>query len=225
MTAMTPMPPEDPNPTRMLATALLCLLGWVAAVLLVMMLGGCAPKVVIVTPIAPAAAKVHAAAAAQATAAKRVTGGLVDIGQQTGDLRATLAAGMLEADRLRKTGLASQSDLDANSARWQAAATRAAELAATASAATLSGRDLEAAAAALDLQAGDLERAAITQDAGVENLKTEIVASADNAALGKQLKRTVWIALVLLVLGAIAFLVLRFGPSILNAASALRPPP
>ena len=52
MTAMTPMPPEDPHPTRMLATALFCLIGWVAAVLIVMMLGGCAPKVVIVTPIA-----------------------------------------------------------------------------------------------------------------------------------------------------------------------------
>ena len=214
-------PIEDRESLRMLATALFCLLGWVGAVLIAMLLGGCAPKPVVLTPIAPAAARLKAATTATTAAAKGLHATVGTIATQAGALSATLAQGMLDADRVRKSGLADQTFLNLNADRWQAAAVKIGLLEAMTHSAAINSSGLVDSIVSIDADSGALVVAATATDAGIVTLQTELVAKADDAAVGALLKRSVWIAFVCIVIALLLYLFVKFSPAIIQAFKPL----
>jgi len=177
----------------------------------------CAPKAVIVEPIAPKAAHLQASTNATTTAAKRVQSSVTTVNAKAIDLHATLAQGMIDADRVRKSGLADQTFLDANASRWQAANVKIGLLEAMTQTAAIDSKGLTATATAASEEAGELVTTAGTLDAGVVTMKVDAAKQAPNAALGEQVKRTGWIILGFLVFGIIVFAIIKIAPYVISA--------
>ena len=183
------MTPDSPFPGL---GALLALAGCVFAL---SMMSSCAPKTVVVGATAPGAAHLQASVVAGAVAATRVAGGSVVLRAIAGELSAALAAGMLEASRVRKAGVADQVFLDENAARWQAATVKIGVLEAFAQTAMIDAKELASAAAATSAEAGELSAAAVVHDASVETLKVANASLSEDAVAWRKLKFVGWVLL------------------------------
>ena len=89
-----------------------------ATIMLICAVLGCAPKAIPIEPIAPKAAHLQASLASTVTTATRVTLAITGISAKTESISSKMARAMLAADALRKTGIATQADLEANAAAW-----------------------------------------------------------------------------------------------------------
>jgi len=160
----------------------------------------CAPKAIVVEPLAPTAARLAETSRETVVKAKRVDSAAKNVQRKSSDLQAEIVKGMLEADRVRKAGLATQTDLDANAEAWNVVHDRNLFLEAAMKTWTIDTQDLVNATAKVSTDAENLAGKVVTQDAVVQTLKTDIVRQADDAAVGKLLKRSLWAAVILVIL-------------------------
>lgn len=161
-----------------------------------LLLTACAPKAIVVEPITPAAASLRAKTEASAVAARKVATGIQDIRQKSGDMQAEIVKGMLDAERIRKAGLATPEQLDANADAWKAVHARNMFLEATAQSLTIDASELEAATRQTSEEAVTFEQVAITHDKSVEILKSEMAKQTGDAAIGKAIRHLVWVAII-----------------------------
>lgn len=173
------------------------------------MLAGCSPKAIIVEPIAPAAASLRAKTEASATAARKVSNGVQDIKAKSSDLQSEIIKGMLEAERIRKAGLATPEQLDANAEAWKVVHTRNLFLEAAAQTIAIDASELEVAARRASEEAVEFEKSAIVHDKSVETLKTDIAKQAGDAAIGKSLKNFIWISIIAALALGVLWVVLK----------------
>jgi len=181
---------------------------WIFAIAL--LLSACAPKAIVVEPIAPAAASLRAKTEASATAAKRVSTGAQEISKKSSDLQAEIIKGMLEAERIRKAGLATPEQLDANADAWKAVHARNLFLEAAAKTVTIDASELEATTRRTSEDAAALEKTAIAHDKSVETLKSDMAKQSGDAAVGKAIRNLVWIAIIGSLALAVLWIVLKF---------------
>lgn len=189
---------------------------------LILALGSCAPKAVIVEPIAPAVIRARATASTAAASAVRVKTGVSEIRTEAQAITREAMAATSEVDRLRKldSGIPAQ-EFDALwmlvnglSGKTLTHEKNIEEVAAVAAEASTQANESKSVLA-------ELEATAITHDKGVEVLKTQVVKQAENAALGKYVKNTFWIVTIAAIFCGLAFLIIRFLPSILAAVKPL----
>lgn len=189
---------------------------------LILALSACAPKAVIVEPIAPAVIRARATASTAAASSVRVKTGVSEIRTEAQSITREAMAATSEVDRLRKldSGIpASEFDalwmlVNGLSGKTSTHEKSIEEVSAIADEASTQANESKSVLA-------ELEATAITHDKGVEVLKTQIVKQAENAALGKYVKKTFWIVTIAAIVCGIAFLVIRFLPSILAAVKPL----
>ena len=158
---------------------------------LLMGLFSCAPKAVIVEPIAPKTARAHAAVRAAGAASKRLDTQVQELHRENKDIGKEIALALAEADRQRVAGMVTQADLAKN---WQTLSDI------KASHFMLESKLLDATATAAELKPlqitaeeglAELEADSVKLDKGVVGLKTEIAKQAPDAAVGKWFKGTV----------------------------------
>lgn len=210
---------ENDKSQMPIMTGIAALLAWALSVLGLLLMGGCASRAVVVEPIAPKVAHLQSTVRATTTAAKRVQASVTTLNATTTDLRAALAKGMIEADRVRKSGLADQTFLDSNAERWREADVKIGLLEAMTKSATIDSNELSATATAASSEAGELVTTASTLDAGVVKMKVEAAKQAPDAALGAEVKKTGWIILVLLIFAIIVYAVIKIAPYVIAATS------
>ena len=175
--------------------ALTALLLWSALAMLTCFMNSCAPDAVIMTPIAPAASHLKGVSESAMRAAERVTGRAISVSAQSTALGSQYIAAVLDAERIRKSGVATQADLDSNSRRWQDMQAANLILLESAKSAVIDGRALEAAAASISVEAGELEKSAIKTDAGMVAQQTKLASVDADAAAWRKLKFVGWVAL------------------------------
>lgn len=189
---------------------------------LILALSACAPKAVIIEPIAPAVIRARVTASTAAASAVRVKTGVVEIRTEAQAITREAMAATSEVDRLRKldSGIPAQ-EFDALwmlvnglSGKTLTHEKSIEEVAAVAAEASTQAEESKSALV-------DLEATAITHDKGVEVLKTQVVKQAEDAALGRYAKRTFWIVTIAAIVCGIAFLIIRFLPSIIAAVKPL----
>jgi len=177
------------------------------AAILCLALAACAPKAIIVDPIAPAVATARADVSAAGTASKRVHAGVSDVAKQVKDVGKGINDALAHAAAQRTAG--------PDSKEWQEqweilTAVRTRNLFAEAAADGTMKDSIAAQALQRTADKGmvNLEASAKTQDKGVEKIKIHMAKQADNAALGKGVKTMIWagaiLAFLLLVLLAAA---------------------
>jgi hypothetical protein len=189
---------------------------------LILALSACAPKAVIVEPIAPAVIRARATASTAAASAVRVKTGVSGVRTEAQAITREAMAATSEVDRLRKldSGIpASEFDalwmlVNGLSGKTATHEKSIEEVSAIADEASTQANESKSVLA-------ELEATAITHDKGVEVLKTQVVKQAEDAALGRYAKRTFWIVTIAAVLCILAYLLIRFVPGI--AARFIKP--
>jgi len=199
-------------------SALTALLLWSALAMLTASLNSCAPKIVTASPIAPSTARIHAAASAVAATSGRVAVTASSLSSQTTAMGAQYISAVLAAERLRKAGVATQDDLDANARNWQAMQSRNSLLESAAKSLAIDTTGMHESAVAIDAEAATLETSAIASDAAVVTLQTTLAKSEADAAAWRKLKFVGWVALACVLL----YLFARYClPAVIQAAKPL----
>lgn len=182
---------------------------------LIFALSACAPKAVIVEPIAPAVIRARATASTAAASAVRVKTGVSEVRTEAQAITREAMAATSEVDRLRKldSGIPA-SEFDA---LWMLvngmsgkAATHEKSIEEVSAIAEVASSQAEESKTAL----AELEATAINHDKGVEALKTEVVKQSEDAAAGRLVKKTFWTIAITAIVGVLLYLILRFGPVI-----------
>ena len=186
--------------------------------LLLLLLVSCVPKAIVVSPIAPKAVRVSETARATAKSADKVAVSIQRVKSQSDKLNAEIINGMLAADALRKAGLATQEQLDANATQWQAVHARNLFLEAASQSAAIDAKELQQAAERGKVEAEGLEAEAVKTDKATSDLKSHMIKQEADASRGRAVKHAVW-----LVLGCgLLYLVVRFLlPLIVSIAKPL----
>ena len=177
------------------------------AAILCLALAACAPKAIIVDPIAPAVATARADVRAAGEASKRVHSGVQDVTKQVKEVGVGINDALAHAAAQRTAG--------PDSKEWQEqwdmlteVRTRNMFAEAAADGTMKDSIDAQALQRTADKGMVSLETTAKAQDKGVEKIKIHMAKQADNAALGKGVKTMIWagviLGFVLLVLLAIA---------------------
>ena len=179
----------------------------ILAILCLILAVSCAPRAIVVAPIAPRAARVAENAATTAQAATKAKRSTQEIGKQVESLNQEIIRGMLAADAIRKAGLATQAQLDANADAWQRVHARNLFLEAASKSAVIDASELEAAATRTRDESAGLATDAVKADAVVTDLKAENAKQSVDAARGKAVKHAVWLILGIGVL----YLIIRFA--------------
>jgi hypothetical protein len=182
---------------------------------LIFALSACAPKAVIVEPIAPAVIRARATASTAAASAVRVKTSVAEARTEAQEITREVMAATVEVDRLRKldSGIA-PGEFDALwtivnglSVKTSTHEKSIEEVSAVAEVASSQAEESKTALA-------ELEATAITHDKGVETLKTEVVKQSEDAAAGRLVKKTFWTIAITAIVGVLLYLILRFGPVI-----------
>jgi hypothetical protein len=192
------------------------------AIAALFLFSSCAPKAVIVDPITPSVIRARASASTAAASAVRVKTSVAEVRKEAQAITREAMAATVEVDRLRK--LDSGIPLSEFDALWMLVNGLSGKTSThEKSIEEVSAIADEAIAQAEESKSAlvELEATAITHDKSVEVLKTQVVKQAENAALGKYVKNTFWIVTIAAIFCAIAFLIIRFLPSILAAVKPL----
>ena len=175
-------------------------------VIILLCLASCVPKAIVVSPIAPKAVRVSETARATAKSADKVATSISKLRVQSDKLSQEIIKGMLAADALRKAGLATQEQLDANAGQWQQVHARNLFLDAASQSATIDAKELQQAAERGKAEAEGLEAEAVKTDKATSDLKSHILKQEADASRGRAVKHAVW-----LVLGCgLLYLIIRF---------------
>jgi thiol:disulfide interchange protein len=192
-----------------------------AIALLFVASASCAPKAIPVEPIAPLAIRVSEAAKVTTQRAEKITLA-ADAAKQDADETAHIAKrGTTEAQRLSRSGKATTAELEENARLWEEAWAAAQRAVIRADALKLDAKELESAAKRTSNESAKMEIEAVKTDKATEALKTEIVKQTENAALGKALKRLLWIAIGFFLLGILLWTIIKLAPIVIQAAKPL----
>lgn len=182
--------------------------------ILILSVSACAPKAVIVEPIAPAVIRARATASTAAASAVRVKTSVAEIREEAKGIVAETMAATVEVDRLRKLDGVNPGEFDA---LWSIVnglsiktATHEKSIEEVSAIAEVASTQAEESKSTL----ADLEATAITHDKGVEALKTQVVEQSEDAAAGRLVKKTFLTVAITAVLGVLLYLIFRFGPVI-----------
>jgi hypothetical protein len=180
-----------------------------------LLLSGCAPKAIIVEPIAPAVARAAAASKAASAGAKIVQTKTTALHEQAKGIAAEADRMKAETDRLWNLPGVPLAEFDA---LWIMAndlqkETFAHEIQARETVAA--ANDGEKLAAAAEQSTAEVVPLAKKQDTAVADLKTQAVKRADDASLGRALKGVFWMGGIVLVIGGTILAILKFKPGIL----------
>lgn len=169
-------------------------------------LASCAPKAIVMEPIASHATVVSESSSQTAAQAAKVKRNNEAIGRDIQNLQAEINKAKADAERLRKQGQATQDELEANARAWEAVSIKNAFLEAAAKRATIDASELQAAAERAKAESAKLKDEVKKQDKVVADLKTELNKQAVDAARGRALKHLIW-----LLIGIVAvYLIIRF---------------
>ena len=172
----------------------------------VVALASCAPKAIVVSPIAPKAVRVAETARATAKQADKVQKSVAKVSKESATLSAEILKGMMAADALRKAGLATQEQLDANAGQWQTVHARNLFLEVANQSATIDARELVEAAERGKVESEGLELEAVKTDKATSDLKSHMLKQEADASRGRAVKHGIW-----LLLGCgLLFVVVRF---------------
>lgn len=176
------------------------------AAILLAILASCTPRAIVVNPIAPRAVVVAETAKATSRQAVKVEKAVAKVSNESNKLNQEIIKGMLAADALRKAGLATQEQLDANYDQWSKTHARNFFLEAANQSATIDARELREAAERGRVEAEALVPEAVKTDANTAAIVVENKSLGKDAAFGKKFKWGIGTVLVLVV----AYLILRF---------------
>lgn len=175
----------------------------------------CAPKAIIVEPIAPAVVKAHAQVQAAAVGVKRVQTKVITIHEQAKGIAAEASRMKQETDRLRNIPGVPLNEFDA---LWLMVTNNQRDAFAHevhARETVEAAKESETLSIAAETSTAALEPLAKKTDAAVVDLKTQIVKQADDASLGRALKTWVVMSVIVFSIGGILFLVIKLKPGIL----------
>lgn len=170
----------------------------------------CAPKAIPVEPIAPKAAHLQASLASSATSAAKIANKVTGISAKTESLSMKTARAMLAADALRKSGLATREDLEANAAAWHEVHADIGPMLEAGKAAVVDARELERSTQRASGEAKELSAAAVKVDKVVVDQRVENAALTADAEMWRRIKFAGGSLLGLVIL---YFLVKAFKPS------------
>ena len=180
-----------------------------------LLLSGCAPKAIIVEPIAPKVAQARAQVKAATVGAEQVKSSTTTTHQQAQGIAAMTNNLVAATERIRNLPGVPLSEFDA---LW----TMANDINREAFAHEIQARETVKAAseqrdqmATADKSMVDLEADSVKHDAATTALKTQVVKQADDASLGRALKGVLWMGGIVLIIGGILLIIVKFKPSIL----------
>ena len=178
-------------------------------ILLASIVGACAPKAVIVEPIAPAVTKARASVEASNASSARLEKSVGSLHTGISQLGADISKATAEADRLRQQGTASAAELED---QWKALTgiqTRNLFLETQSTEAVRNAAEQRVLKDAAASRLAELEQTATTHDKGVETLKTQIVRQEGDAAIGRMIKGGIIIAAIVIFIGIILYFAVR----------------
>ena len=182
----------------------------------------CNPRAVPVAPITPAVSRAGSDVRAAGTATVRVHQGVESVSTQIRDVGQGIDIALSQADTMRTVELGSPSSL-AWQAQWEVLSdVRVRNLFAEATASTTLTNSASAVALQKTAEQGmtDLEEAAVVLDKSVEDIKITAAKDADDAAIWRWIKGSMWV-----ILGfSLLFAFIRWGlPGLARLAASLRP--
>ena len=199
---------NDPNPIKLII-ATLCLA-----------FCGCAPKAIVVTPIAPVAAKAHTLAVKASAAARELRESATITEKASVTLGFQVSKALAEADRQRQAADVTPEEREMNFQTLTRIAAAAVEIERSAKHDSFLAAAHEADTVELADVAGDVAEAAVKSDKAVVALKTDNDKLGKDAAIGRGVKAVMWGVAIILAL--VAFLV--FSKSGAKVAARLYSP-
>lgn len=185
------------------------------AALLLLALTACAPKAIIVEPIAPKVSVARAQVKAATASAEKVTTQVTTTHQQAQGISAMTNNLVAATERIRNLPGVPLSEFDA---LW----TMANDIKREAFAHEIQARETVKAAseqqaqmATADKSMGDLEVDSVKHDAATTALKTQVLNQAGDAAIGRTARIAFWISAAAATLAVILWGVSKFKPSLL----------
>lgn len=169
----------------------------------------CAPKAIVVEPLAPAVSRVRETTEATKVVSLQLEKKVEVLHTETVKAGEAIAKATAEADRLRKQGEASEAELEANWLAMQDIKAAQALFEQRTEDAVADAKEQKRLREVSEVKLTELETKVVKNDKGVEDLKVAIVKTGDDAALGKSVKYIVRSVIVLAIIGGIVWLAIR----------------
>jgi len=183
------------------------------AAIILAILASCAPKAIVVSPIAPRAVVVAEAAKVTANQSIKVKSNTERLDKGIQDVQSEIVKGRNVPHHLAKTGVATPEQLKANADAWEAVSIKNLFLEAAAQNAIIDATELVTAATRAKDEAAELRIEASKSDAVAVSLKAELAKQSIDAARGKAIKQGVWLVIAIgLIYLAIRFILPIFKP-------------
>ncbi|GAA5117151.1 hypothetical protein JIN84_17835 [Luteolibacter yonseiensis] len=179
-------------------------------VAILLLVASCAPRAVLVEPVAPAVTKARASVEAANMSSARLEKNVGSIHTGISSLGLEINKATTEADRLRKQGSATPAELEK---QWKALTgirTRNLFLETQSTEAVQNAAEQRFLRETANARLAELEKTAVTNDKGVEKLKTQIVRQEGDAALGRWMKRGIVIGAVVIFIAIALYIATRF---------------
>ena len=176
---------NDPNPIK-ITIAALCLA-----------LCGCAPKAIVIEPVAPAAAKAHTLAVKSSAAAREIRESATITAQASVSLGFQVSQALAEADRQRQAADVTPEQREMNFQTLTRIAAAAVEVERSAKHDSSLAAAHEAETVALADVTGDVAEAAVKSDKAVVALKADNDKLGKDAAIGRSAKAVFWGGVIL----------------------------
>ena len=184
-------------------------------VIFLLALSSCAPKAVIVEPVAPQVTRARASVEASASSSARLEKRVEGIKANTSALAIEVNKAVAESDRLRKVGSATPQELED---QWKALTgiqTRNLFLEAETAEAVRNAEEQRFLREAANTRLAELEQSATVHDKSVETLKTQVVKQADNAAIGQAVKGMFWTFAIFAAIGLVLWVAIKLKPTVI----------
>ena len=184
----------------------------------------CAPRVIPVTPIAPAAAHLQATVAATTASAKRISREATAAHADATIANATIAQSAAKADKMALAGTATKEELAANAKAWHDAWLANSRVVDSSSVLAIDSHELDQASCVAAIEAAGLVTHAEATDKATVELKEDNAKKTAAADKWNSLTWTFWIVVGLVVLGVVLWALARFTTAGASVASKfLRP--
>ena len=187
----------------------------IALLVILLAVSACAPKAVIVEPIAPQVTRARASVEASASSSARLEKKVAGINANTSALAVEVSKAVAESDRLRKIGTATPQELEE---QWKALTgiqSRNLFLEAETAEAVQNAEEQRFLREAANQRLAELEQSATVHDKSVETLKTEVVKQAGNAAIGQFVKGAFWTFAIFAAIGLVLWVAIKLKPTLL----------
>jgi len=175
-----------------------------------LLIASCAPKAIIVEPIAPAVVRARAEVRAAAVSSERLQESVSKVDSGIHSAAAVISMALKSSERLYAAGIATPAELHD---QWRAMVglqSAVAAVVADSEAATRNATEQAFLRRVSDKSMDALVPVAVKADKQAVESATALAKQADNAALGKAMKWLFWIAIAATIIGGVAMLAVRF---------------